>query len=122
MQLTPFGKGVRRHRIDLEVKLKDMADALQVSSSYLSAVEIGTKPLTQQLTERVVGYFERFSVDANDLFGLACETQDEVKISLNGMNNESKLAVMSFARRLPDIPSNKLEELLESLNEMEKKT
>ena len=39
--MTPFGERIRALRADRAVTLKDMADALQVSAAYLSALEHG---------------------------------------------------------------------------------
>jgi transcriptional regulator with XRE-family HTH domain len=44
--LTPFGKKVRKLRIDVGVTLKSMADAMGVTSSYLSAIETGKRAVT----------------------------------------------------------------------------
>lgn len=43
--LTGIGKFLRKLRIDNEEILKDMADALGVSSAFLSAVENGRKKM-----------------------------------------------------------------------------
>ncbi len=39
-----FGKRIRSRREELNIKLKDLAKVLGVSSSYLSAVELGKRP------------------------------------------------------------------------------
>lgn len=41
--LTPFGRFLRKLRIDRGEIMKDMADKLQVTASFLSAVEVGKK-------------------------------------------------------------------------------
>lgn len=41
--LTPLGRFLRKLRIDRGEIMKDMADKLQVTASFLSAVEIGKK-------------------------------------------------------------------------------
>ena len=47
--ITPFGKYLRKLRIDHDEKLKDMAAKLGVTGSYLSAVEIGKRDSTLKL-------------------------------------------------------------------------
>ncbi|NJM49720.1 MAG: helix-turn-helix transcriptional regulator [Sphingomonadales bacterium] len=39
--MTPFGKELRRIRLDLEILAGEMAKSLGVSSSYLSQIEFG---------------------------------------------------------------------------------
>ena len=43
--LTEFGKCLRKIRIDKAELLKDMAEKLQVTSAYLSAVEHGKREI-----------------------------------------------------------------------------
>jgi transcriptional regulator with XRE-family HTH domain len=49
MALTPFGKALRKLRIDRDLLLKDMADDVSMTSAYLSAVEAGRKPIPRNL-------------------------------------------------------------------------
>lgn len=51
--LTPFGKAVRKHRIDAGMTLRAMADVLGVSAAFLSAVETGRKPLPEGFVDRI---------------------------------------------------------------------
>lgn len=51
--MTPFGKAVRHLRIEHEMLLGSMADALEVSASYLSQIESGKKPIPQGFADRV---------------------------------------------------------------------
>ena len=51
--MTPFGKAVRHLRIEHEMLLGSMADALGVSSSYLSQIESGKKPMPPGFADRV---------------------------------------------------------------------
>ena len=44
--ITPFGKSLRNIRMDRGMLLKDMAQDLDVTSSYLSAVEVGKQRAT----------------------------------------------------------------------------
>jgi transcriptional regulator with XRE-family HTH domain len=51
--MTPFGKAVRHLRIEHEMLLGSMADSLSVSSSYLSQIESGKKPIPPGFADRV---------------------------------------------------------------------
>lgn len=51
--LTGIGKFLRKLRIDNEEILKDMADALGVSSAFLSAVENGKKKMPDSWIEKL---------------------------------------------------------------------
>jgi transcriptional regulator with XRE-family HTH domain len=51
--MTPFGKAVRHLRLEHEMLLGTMADALGVSSSYLSQIESGKKPIPHGFADRI---------------------------------------------------------------------
>jgi len=64
MALTPFGKALRRLRIDRDMLLKDMARKAAVTPAFLSAVEAGRKPIPHYLVDRIadsigLGHSER---------------------------------------------------------------
>lgn len=56
MSLTPFGKEIRLFRLSNDLKLKEMADYLGVSSSYVSSIERGSKRITDKFLEEVFAY------------------------------------------------------------------
>ena len=52
--LTNFGKELRKLRIDRDERLLDMAERLDKSASFISAVEAGKKPLSNNFEELVI--------------------------------------------------------------------
>lgn len=52
--LTDLGKYLRKLRIDNGELLKDMADKLEISCSYLSSIETGKKKLTEQIKKKLI--------------------------------------------------------------------
>ena len=115
MRLTPFGKQVRRYRLDADVTLSDMADALRVTRSYLSAVETGRKPLNDELVRNIVAYFKTLKTDAQNLFALADLTATD--LPLDDLDEDERQAVAAFARRLPDMPRSRRREAIQKLLE-----
>lgn len=53
MALTPFGKALRKLRIDKDMLLKEMADGAGVTPAFLSAVEVGRKAIPKNLVDRI---------------------------------------------------------------------
>ena len=51
--ITPFGKELRKARVDLDMAQADMAKTIGVSPAYLSAVETGKRKATYALCERI---------------------------------------------------------------------
>lgn len=115
MKLTPFGERVRVYRLELSMRLKNMAEALGVSSSYLSGVETGRKELTDKFVGRVVKYFESCGIVAEDLYEMADRSRKEIKIKTDGLDEESRDLVAAFARRFSQLPSDKKREMKQML-------
>jgi HTH-type transcriptional regulator, competence development regulator len=122
--LTAFGKAVRKLRLDSEGmhKLKDLADALDVSSAYLSAVETGKKSASPDLVDRIADLFGVDVKKRRELHQLASETARTVQLSLvNGEPKSRQVAVM-FARRFPSFSEETLEKLLQVIEHDRTKT
>lgn len=101
MKLTPFGLFVRKIRLEKGLTLKQMADHLKVSSAYLSAVELGEKPLTP----KVVNQTEEFLMphfDHEEMIGeLHMTAADSMNIVVPAsMKRSEKALVAAFARRV----------------------
>ena len=70
--MTPFGAKLRRMRKERKITLKEMADRLDVSSAYLSALEHGKKGKpTWFLIQRIIAYFNVIWDEAEELQRLA---------------------------------------------------
>ncbi len=80
--MTPFGKAVRHLRIEHEMLLGSMADALDVSSSYLSQIESGKKPIPHGFADRVARHLRLDMVATNDLRRTAALSMAEFKIQV----------------------------------------
>jgi transcriptional regulator with XRE-family HTH domain len=111
--LTPFGKQVRKLRIDADVTLKEMADALGVSSAYLSGVETGDRPLSENMVQKAVGFFSGRGIAATELRSIGDRMRTSV--SVEALGEEEREVVAEFARRLPGLSEGsrlKIEDIL----------
>lgn len=121
--MTPFGKEIRKLRIDADITLSDMANGLKNkrTPSYLSAVELGDKPLADDLVEEVIEYlrallyFRTHKLDAGYLRRLADRTKKAVDVA--HLNEPEKEAVAGFARRLPALSEKKRAILTQKVEE-----
>jgi len=118
MQITPFGKLVRSYRIQVETRTKEMADALGLTVSYLSAVETGKKNINNSFVEAVAKFFgdRGLSVKA-ELEEAAAKSKKNVEV--DGLCPESRALVNAFARRLPEMSEAKKAEFKRFLDELE---
>ncbi len=88
--MTPLGAKLRALRAERGVSLKQMAEALNVSSAYLSALEHGHrgKP-TGFLLHRMIAYFNVIWDEAEELQRLAEMSDPKITIDTGGLSPEA---------------------------------
>jgi len=107
--LSLFGKFVRKLRIDNGELLKDMAEKLGVTPSYLSAVENSKRNVPQNWQSIISEQYSLDETQESELANAIQESQLAMKFDLNKYNNADKSLMMAFARELKDLDEdNKL--------------
>lgn len=119
---TEFGKLLRKARIDRGLLLKDMAEGLAVSSAYLSAVETGKKPVTDDLVRKVADYLKITpeSADFAQLEDAVHVSRGQVAIGVRGMSQQHQETALAFARQFGEMQPTDLDRLLALLKETKK--
>ena len=88
--MTPFGARLRTLRAERGVTLKEMAEALGVSASYLSALEHGRRGApTWMMVQRIITFFNIIWDEAEDLQRLAALSHPRVVIDTAGLEPEA---------------------------------
>lgn len=119
--MTPFGKEIRKVRIDADITMSELAMAIEKTPAYLSAVELGDKPLSDALVQdiikylRTLPYFREHRLDADFLRRLADRTRRTVDVK--HLKESEKEAVAGFARRLPGMSEQKRAALTKKVEE-----
>lgn len=103
MRLTPFGKQVRVARMDHGITLKEMAEALSISSPLLSSIELGERKLTKTVIDHTVLFFRKKGLSDTELViirdaGEMTLTQVEV----DNLGFEERGFIAAFARKLSE--------------------
>lgn len=110
--LTPFGRFLRKLRIDHGELMKDMADKLDVTASYLSAVEMGKKSVPAPWIYTLAQKYQLSSPD--ELQRLADISRTEYRVPIpQGTDDLTRETVAVFARKVGTLDSAALNELLE---------
>ena len=78
--------------------LKNMADRLEVSSAFLSAIENGKKRMPPSMREKVVTLYGLKPEEIDDLDNAILESADSVEISIRSLSEERKKLAVTFAR------------------------
>lgn len=103
MKLTPFGEAARILRIRLDLSLKEMAEAMQISSSHLSGLEYGEKKLAQKHIDTALVFFKSKTASADDLAKLrTAGEQSKSIVNTESLASDARGLVAAFARRLQE--------------------
>jgi transcriptional regulator with XRE-family HTH domain len=101
--LTPFGKELRKLRIDREMRLGEMAKLLEVSAAFLSAVETGKKSVPEAMVSEIGKALKLKSEQVARLKQAAAASVISVRIELREADTEARELAVGFARRFPDL-------------------
>ncbi len=118
--LTSIGRFLRKLRIDNGQILKDMAEALGVSSAFLSAVENGKKKMPESWVEKLSDIYAFTTAQIGELHAAVIDTNDTVELNLQNATPDSRALAISFAREfdsLDDETSKKIFEILKRRRE-----
>lgn len=117
MSLTEYGKVVRQLRDEVEVSLRQMADEIGYSPTYVSAVEVGEKGVTDDLVDKVIGFFRKRGKKTKDFAKLRAAVDRTRRIvNVSRLNGSGRLAVAAFARKWSDLDRDSRENFLRLLD------
>jgi transcriptional regulator with XRE-family HTH domain len=103
--MTPFGARLRALRAARGVTLKHLAEALQVSAAYLSALEHGKRGSPSAgLVHQVNEYFGLIWDEADDLSRLARLSNPRVTVNTAGLTPEQTALANRVAQMIHRLP------------------
>ena len=115
--MTPFGDRMRKLRSERGVTLKEMADAIGVSSAYLSALEHGKRGRPGwHLIQRIIAYFNIIWDDAEDVVRLARISHPRITIDTAGLSSKATELSNRLADDIGKLDPAALEEILSVLD------
>lgn len=101
--LTPFGKLLRKIRIDQDKTLADVAEMANVTAAFVSALETGKKPVPSGFVEQVRQGLCLTQLQVSALTSAAALQAKEVTIALNHRSDKAKELAVAFARRFDSL-------------------
>ncbi len=117
--LTDFGRFLRKIRIDYGEILKDMADKLNVSAAYLSAVEMGKRNIPEQWVDRISRLYNLSKEEKNSLKNAADSSARSITLKFENIGNARKETAILFAREFENVDSETLEKIKKLLKKTE---
>lgn len=120
--MTPFGDRMRKLRAERGVTLKNMAEALGVSSAYLSALEHGKRGRPGwHLIQRILAYFNIIWDEADEVVRLARISHPRITIDTSGLNPKATELANRLADDIGKLDAATLDELLGTLGRKRQK-
>ncbi|MHB2168306.1 helix-turn-helix domain-containing protein [Alsobacter sp. R-9] len=111
--MTPFGARLRQLRAERGVSLKEMAEEIGVSPTYLSALEHGRRGRPNWgFVQRVIQYFNVIWDDAEELQRLADVSHPRIVIDTAGLSPRATLLANRLARGIGTLSADEIEALL----------
>ena len=117
--LTDFGRFLRKIRSDCGEILRDMAEKLNVSAAYLSAVEMGKRNIPQQWVNRISELYNLSDEDKIKLNNAADNSAKSITLSFENTNSSQKEAAILFARNFENVDNETLDKIKKLLGNME---
>lgn len=114
LMLTEFGKTLRKIRIDRNEILKDMAEKLGVTVSYLSAVENGKREVPDTWINDISYWYQLSELEKEMLRESAFNSKKKISLDLNNLNANQREAAITFAREFKELSPSEIDELLET--------
>jgi len=107
--ITAIGKELRKLRIDHDERLIDMADRLEKSASFISAIEIGKKPPPSGFEDLVVKVYSLASEAAAALQSAADISRTAFKLEPN--SDLARGTAGMLARRINSLTDTELNDI-----------
>lgn len=114
--LTEFGQYLRKLRIDCKELLRDMAVKLEVTSSFLSAVETGKRNIPENWVKKIIQFYSLDFFEQEALKKAADNSAKTVTMDLSKMVPKKKETVLLFARTFDDVDDSAIDEIRRLLN------
>lgn|GEM_PF-122363 len=119
--ITEFGKVLRKLRIDRGEILKNMADKLEMTSSYLSAIECGKRNIPSDFIEKLASLYELDESQIAELNSAKDESLNSIEICIEGKNASQRDLALQFASKFNDIDEDFAKQML-SLQKKRRRT
>lgn len=114
--LSEFGKFTRKLRIDHSELLKDMSQRLNVTTSYLSAVEMGKRSIPKKWRNILITEYCLNEEDIKELDEAIYNSQEMLKLKLQNYSDEDKSLILSFARKFNELENKEKDSIRKILN------
>ena len=112
---TVFGKELRKLRIDYDETIYQMAKKLDMSISYLSAIESGSRNIPGDLVDKLIEKYNLSNERSNAVKQAEAESAKELNVNLKGISPEQRKLIFALSRKLSDISDKECADIASKL-------
>lgn len=113
--LTDFGRFLRKIRIDCGEIIKDMAQKLNVTASYLSAVETGKRNIPETWVDTIAMLYHLDENAKRELQNAAVNSVRSIKLNLENMQSGRRETAILFAREFDSMDEETIKKIRDLL-------
>lgn len=113
-RLTPFGIALRYIRGKYNISACEMSNALGISRAYLSAIELGKRPIPPKFESAIMQNLVLKKEDERMLRKAIVDTYEQISIDASRLNDKQKRILCHIAEnRLTKEQTNRILKIIE---------
>lgn len=113
--VTKFGEFMRVYRMRNGMLLKKMADDLAISPALLSSMEMGRRPISDYIVDKIISTYNLNTEDWLALREAVAQSTSSVKINAQAQDSSRRNLAFTFARKFDGLNDAQVEELMKIL-------
>lgn len=121
MSITKFGEFTRDLRLEKEENLKEMAENLNVSSAFLSAVENGKKNVPKGWLKEFTNIYHLAKEKQKELSDAIEDAKTKVVINLTKAKQTDRDLALVFARTFEELTDDERKKMMGILTKKKRK-
>lgn len=116
---TRLGKLLRKIRVDRDEYMKNMAERLEITSAYLSAIENGKRNMSIALLNKLAEAYSLSEESLNELKEAAMQSKDKIEIGIAALSENKQNVAWTFARKFDNLSDRQIDKIKEILEDGE---
>ena len=116
--MLKIAKYLKQIRLDNEETLKDMARSLDVTPTFISAIEKGRKKMPVRIRKRIIDIYNLDPNQIERLDNANMESQDHIEIRIRSLPERRKTLAVQFAMGLAGFTDETVDYLLDYFEEL----
>ncbi len=109
------GRFLRKLRIDKGEILYDMAQKMNCSTAFISALELGKRQVTKEFRDKLCEVYSLSPEQCAEFDDAISLAKDKVEIGLQGLSQNSREMLLAFARKMQTLNDEESSKLMEFL-------